>query len=150
MAVLKLSTPGVYVQEIPSLPPSVAEVETAIPAFVGYTEKADKLSAGDLIMIPTKISNFTEFTTLYGNAPSETDDSIKISVTDSGSSQYDVKFEYDSTKRSKYNLYYSLKSFFDNGGGTCFIVAVDTFAGGAGAVKVDDRTKGLDRSKRCR
>ena len=45
MAVLKLSTPGVYVQEIPSLPPSVAEVETAIPAFVGYTEKADKLSA---------------------------------------------------------------------------------------------------------
>jgi phage tail sheath protein FI len=147
MAVLKLSTPGVYVQEIPSLPPSVAEVETAIPAFVGYTEKADKLSAGDLIMIPTKISNFTEFTTLYGNAPSETDDSIKVSVTDSGSSQYDVKFEYDDTKRSKYNLYYSLKSFFDNGGGTCFIVAVDTFAGGAGAVKVDDLTKGLDKVK---
>ena len=68
MAVLKLSTPGVYVQEIPSLPPSVAEVETAIPAFIGYTEKADKLSAGDLIMIPTKISNFTEFVYLYGGA----------------------------------------------------------------------------------
>ena len=42
MAVLKLSTPGVYVQEISTLPPSVAEVETAIPAFIGYTEKAAK------------------------------------------------------------------------------------------------------------
>ena len=30
-----LKTPGVYVQEIATLPPSVAEVSTAIPAFVG-------------------------------------------------------------------------------------------------------------------
>ena len=31
-------TPGVYVQEVPSFPPSVAAVSTAIPAFLGYTE----------------------------------------------------------------------------------------------------------------
>jgi phage tail sheath protein FI len=31
-------TPGVYVEEISKLPPSVAQVETAIPAFIGYTE----------------------------------------------------------------------------------------------------------------
>ena len=31
-------TPGVYVEEITKLPPSVAEVDTAVPAFVGYTE----------------------------------------------------------------------------------------------------------------
>lgn len=30
-------TPGVYVQEISTLPPSVAEVATAVPAFIGYT-----------------------------------------------------------------------------------------------------------------
>ena len=28
-------TPGVYVEEISTLPPSVAEVSTAIPAFIG-------------------------------------------------------------------------------------------------------------------
>ncbi len=33
-------TPGVYIEEIPGLPPSVAQVETAIPVFIGYTEKA--------------------------------------------------------------------------------------------------------------
>ncbi len=30
-------TPGVYIEEIPKLPPSIAQVETAIPAFIGYT-----------------------------------------------------------------------------------------------------------------
>ena len=33
-------TPGVYIEEISTLPPSVAEVSTAIPAFIGYTAKA--------------------------------------------------------------------------------------------------------------
>ena len=33
-------TPGVYIEEIPKLPPSIASVETAIPAFIGYTQKA--------------------------------------------------------------------------------------------------------------
>jgi phage tail sheath protein FI len=33
-------TPGVYIEEISKFPPSVAQVETAIPAFIGYTEKA--------------------------------------------------------------------------------------------------------------
>lgn len=147
MAVLKLSTPGVYVQEIPSLPPSVAEVETAIPAFIGYTEKADKLTPGDLVMIPTKISSLAEFIVLYGGPPAETDDSITITVTDQGSSQYDIKFSYDNTKRSKYNLYYSIKHFFDNGGGTCFMVSADTYANAAGAVKEPDLTGALDKVK---
>ncbi|WP_169219289.1 hypothetical protein [Brasilonema sp. UFV-L1] len=35
-------TPGVYVEEISVFPPSVAEVETAISAFIGCTEIANK------------------------------------------------------------------------------------------------------------
>ncbi len=35
-------TPGVYIEEISKFPPSIAEVATAIPAFIGYTEKAVK------------------------------------------------------------------------------------------------------------
>ena len=37
-------TPGVYVEEISTLPPSVAEVSTAIPAFFGYTEKGPAIA----------------------------------------------------------------------------------------------------------
>ena len=35
-------TPGVYIEEISSLPPSVGQVPTAVPAFIGYSEKAVK------------------------------------------------------------------------------------------------------------
>ncbi len=143
MAVLKLSTPGVYVQEISTLPPSVAEVETAIPAFIGYTEKADRFAAGDLKMLPLKVNNFSEFEQFYGGAPTETDDSIAIAVKDHGSNNYDVTFTYDASKRSMYNLYYSVKHFYANGGGTCFIVSVDTYTGGAGSVDPADLTAGL-------
>jgi phage tail sheath protein FI len=50
-------TPDVYVEEIPVFPPSVAEVGTAIPAFIGYTERAIKNTADDLLLKPTRISS---------------------------------------------------------------------------------------------
>ena len=53
-------TPDVYVEEISLFPPSVAEVETAVPAFIGYTEKA-KTNAVSLTMKPTKIDSMIEF-----------------------------------------------------------------------------------------
>jgi len=142
MAVLKLSTPGVYVQEIPTLPPSIAEVETAIPAFIGYTEKADRFSAGDLKLMPNKISNFGEFEQFYGGPRVEADDSVVITVKDYGNSKYEVLFTYDPAKRSNYNLYYSVKHFYDNGGGTCYIVSVNPYSVD-GAISKDDLKGGL-------
>ena len=50
-------TPGVYVEEISKFPPSVAEVETAIPAFIGYTFRAKKLADDDLRKIPTRVTS---------------------------------------------------------------------------------------------
>ena len=49
-------TPGVYIEEIAKFPPSVAQVETAIPAFIGYTETAIKKEPGDLILVPFRIT----------------------------------------------------------------------------------------------
>ena len=49
-------TPDVYTEEIPTLPPSVAGVSTAVPAFIGYTEKAvkeGKSVAGQAVRIST-------------------------------------------------------------------------------------------------
>ena len=45
-----IKTPGVYVNEIPSFPPSVAQVSTAIPVFIGYTEKANYLQHQSLFL----------------------------------------------------------------------------------------------------
>ena len=60
--------PGVYVEEISKIPPSIAEVESAVPAFVGYTEKAMNLVAGDLLNLTTRISSLAEFQQFFGVA----------------------------------------------------------------------------------
>ncbi|MEZ4817253.1 MAG: hypothetical protein R2776_04695 [Flavobacteriaceae bacterium] len=61
-------TPGVYVEEISVFPPSVAQVETAIPAFIGYTKKAKKENK-DVLNVPTKVSSVLDFVTYFGGAP---------------------------------------------------------------------------------
>ena len=53
-------TPGVYVEEISTLPASVAQVATAIPAFIGYTGKAERLN-GDPITGPHRITSLLEY-----------------------------------------------------------------------------------------
>jgi phage tail sheath protein FI len=44
MNISSIKTPGVYINEIDAFPPSIAQVATAIPAFVGYTQKAASLN----------------------------------------------------------------------------------------------------------
>ena len=47
-------TPGVYIVEENAFPNSVVEVATAVPAFIGVTEKAARGNQ-DLTGIPTRI-----------------------------------------------------------------------------------------------
>lgn len=125
MSILKLDTPGVYVQEIPSLPPSIAEVQTAIPAFIGYTETAETDASSQVIPKAQKINNFAEFESYFGGPPKEKIGGITYK--DLGGGQYDLTINWGDLKRSKYILYYSVKHFYDNGGGTCYVVSVDKF-----------------------
>ena len=122
MAATAYKTPGVYVEEISLFPPSVAEVETAIPAFIGYTEIAKKIVDSDLLLKPTKIYSLKEYEQYYGY-PSA--DEIKITIVDDSAGGFSTSefIEPD----LKYLMYYSVKMFFDNGGGQCYIVSVGTY-----------------------
>src|ERR1051326_5910291 len=110
-------TPGVYVEEITKFPPSVAAVETAIPAFIGYTEKAEK-NGESLKNIPTRIESFLEFEQYFGGPPSR-----KVIVRLNTANQY-VRTEKQGTT---YLLYDSKRLFYDNGGGICYVVSVDNY-----------------------
>jgi phage tail sheath protein FI len=151
MSVVKLTTPGVYVQEISALPPSVAEVETAIPAFIGYVEKADLYKDGDSkrLLVPTKINGLSEYEHYFGRSPVEKDESIYISIQEPTATNpaYQVKVTVDPTLTSEYNMYYALRHFYDNGGGTCYVVAADTFTSGGGTVSKDKLKAALDTVK---
>ena len=115
-------TPDVYIEEISVLPPSVAEVETAVPAFIGYTEKANKNGINDLILKPTKIYSLKEYEQYYGFPAA---DKLTLSV----SAESDGGFKLDSMTEPEleYLMYYSMKMFFDNGGGQCYIISVGTY-----------------------
>jgi uncharacterized protein len=122
-------TPGVYVEEIPKLPPSVAQVETAIPAFIGYTEKAEK-NGEPLTNVPTKISSLLEFTTYFGGARAI--DSGSITVVTNEDNNYSVN-SIAVTNGKKYYLFDSMRLFYDNGGGECYIVSVGGYKTNLGA-----------------
>lgn len=124
-------TPDVYIEEISVFPPSVAEVETAIPAFIGYTEKAIRTVANDLILKPTKIYSLKEYEDLFGVARVET---LALTVTGTVETGFTASaFTVGGTTPDndfvlEYLLYYAVKMYFDNGGGQCYIVSVGTYA----------------------
>ncbi len=63
-----VKTPGVYIVEKEAFPNSIVEVATAIPAFIGYTEKAIN-GTKSLISVPWKIHSMNEFELYFGKAP---------------------------------------------------------------------------------
>ncbi len=117
----RYKAPGVYVEEISALPPSIAEVETAVPAFIGYTEKADKKGAS-LINLPTRIQSLVDYEEYFGGEPEPAEIRVEL---DSNQAVIDVELT------ARFYLYNSLRLFFENGGGKCYIVSVGTYKEGA-------------------
>lgn len=122
-------TPGIYVEEITKFPPSVAQVETAIPAFIGYTEKATNKIKGDLKLKPTRISSLLEYERFFGKAKAETKIGVTINdvSTDNGDVRTIVVEQPSSTDKQPFLMYYSMQLFFANGGGPCYIVSVGRY-----------------------
>ncbi len=134
-------TPGVYIEEIPKLPPSIASVETAIPAFIGYTEKAQWRTPDDLLNKPWRITSLLEFEQYFGKPAPETQ-SISVSVKVSGE-RAEVNAFVDESLRSKFLMHYSLQMFFTNGGGPCWIISVDNYTNGGGLIASASLLNGL-------
>ena len=112
MNVSSLKTPGVYINEIDAFPPSVAQVATAVPAFVGFTQKGPT--------VPTRITSFMEFEQLFGGAP------VPSSVTVELDSNL-IPTNNSKVTESKYKLYNSMRLFYSNGGGVCYIVSIGDY-----------------------
>ncbi len=116
---MTFKTPGVYVQEISLFPPSVAEVETAIPAFIGYTEQAER-KGEDLTNKPTKISSLLDYRERFGGAYAV--EEVEVTVNEDNNHAVTSV-----TIPKRFYLFDSLRLFFDNGGGDCYIVSVGSY-----------------------
>lgn len=125
-------TPDVYVEEISLFPPSVAEVETAVPAFIGYTAQ-DTFNGRSYRNKPTRITSLAEYKEIYGEGPNLEISSVVLD---------DRYIPEEVTFSNQYYMYDSLELFYANGGGKCYIVSVGTY--GATIQKSDLKT-GLDQ-----
>lgn len=124
---IKLATPGVYIEEKNAFPNSVAAVATAVPAFVGYTEKVTR-NGQSLINKPVRIGSLTDFQSIFGGGFSPTFD-----IKEAGNApSYDFEIEGKAyqvvpSSNSRFILYDSIRLFFANGGGTCYVVSAGSY-----------------------
>lgn len=122
-----LMTPGVYIEEKNAFPGSVVEVATAIPAFIGYTEKASR-NGKSLLNIPTRITSLAEYVELFGGAfnpifkleTPQDGDRNKVNI---GDTEFAIKYKGD----NQLIFFSSIRLFYANGGGICYIVSVGTY-----------------------
>jgi phage tail sheath protein FI len=128
---MNYKTPGVYVEELAKFPPSVAQVETAIPAFIGYTADGPKNK-------PTRISSMLEYEALFGKANPE---DFAVTFKDGVATA-------TQTKVSDFKMYYAMQMYFANGGGACYIVSVGAENIYYSAVSLAELQAGLDLLKK--
>lgn len=121
------STPGVYVEEIPTLAPSVAPVATAIPAFIGYTEQGPLLQ-------PTRIDTLLDYVNLFGRA-----NPCAFNVQDDGTV---TRTDSDT---NKFLMYYGLSLYFQNGGGSCYIVSAGSYTDAISKTAFDNALDVLEK-----
>jgi Bacteriophage tail sheath protein len=121
-------TPGVYIEEIPVFPASIAGVATAVPAFMGYVERAESNGVGIPLNTPTRITSLLEYETIFGKGESQV---FVITINDN-TSVSPVQRTVTSAKgpaESVFKLYYNVQMYFANGGGPCYIVPVGLYSG---------------------
>jgi phage tail sheath protein FI len=120
MSPTSYATPGVYVEEVSTLPPSIAEVGTAIPAFIGTTT-----IAGDKDQIIVKqVSSLREYEEQFGAPPAASWRAVYNPSLDEFSLQDNEGNPVDQYSLPAGMLWYSLDLYFRNGGSRCYIVSV--------------------------
>jgi phage tail sheath protein FI len=155
-----MKTPGEYVMGKDALPSSVVEVATSVPAFIGYTEK--HLDAErSLRFQPWRITSLTEFERYFGGPPGlhgaftigsrppdELDQARTMAVRagprDPVVRQGEDAYYLTRTETSRrHHLYYGLASFYQNGGGPCYIVSIGRYED-EDAMNPDHFQKGIE------
>jgi len=114
-------TPSVYVEEKSTLPPSVAEVATAIPVFIGYTEKSNSqfVSLTDHDIKVKRIGSMLDYQTLFGGYyPEEIVISLDADKNSTITNPSDIP---------TFMLRQTVEMFFANGGGACYIATCGTY-----------------------
>ncbi|MFA5631542.1 MAG: phage tail sheath C-terminal domain-containing protein [Porticoccaceae bacterium] len=128
----EIKPPGVYKPEYAVVANTITEADTAVAAFIGYTQKADNVD-GSVCNRPWLISSLAEFERVFGAAPTP-HFSIEEKPSTAGEKpafsldgrDYWVH-QSEGKAGGRYLLYYGIQLFFLNGGSTCQVVSVGNY-----------------------
>lgn len=129
-----LATPGVYIEEKNAFPNSIVGISTAIPAFIGYTERS--VHRGQSLLFKAKrISSLSEYHNFFGAGFRS---SYRIEQIGNSENEYDFMIEgigyaISISTTSRFLFYDAIRLFFANGGGTCYITTVGNYYNNAEA-----------------
>lgn len=107
-------TPGIYIEEKSVLPPSVASASTAIPAFIGVVAK----NKGESKI--ARITTIDDYIELFGTV-SDGDRNFIVTL---GVDNTEITSIEPPVKSEDTPMYDNVRFYFDNGGGTCYIVPI--------------------------
>ena len=134
-----LKTPGVYINEVNAYPNSVIQAPTAIPAFIGYTPKAE-FQGKNYLNKPVKVSSFSEFEQYFIQPNTAQQYSPQYYITEQSatptSGDYltlgNKIYTLDPDPNTIYYLYNSVSLFYANGRRTAYIVSVGVYGNASG------------------
>jgi hypothetical protein len=116
-------TPGVYIEEVSKFPPSVVAVETAVPAFIGYTERT--LYKGEnLINRAVETNSLLDYETIFGLSPSI--GSFVVNV-DADGKVISAINDPNTGANARFRFANAIKHYFHNGGGRCYIISIGAY-----------------------
>lgn len=131
------NTPGVKIKEVPLLPPSVAQVATSIPVFLGFTEKSPGKEA-------TRITSLKDYEDAFGGAYAyKYSITVPTSATNPAPS-FSVLNSTDATIGTYY-LYEAMQAYFGNGGGACYVISVGSFTTAVSTTAFTDAMEIVER-----
>lgn len=165
----KTVRPGIHIDEATAFTNSIVPVATAVPAFIGYTPKAE-YEGKSYYNKPVKVTSFADFQAFFmlDNPPPPAEPARQYSP-----EYYPVEqpgkpaagdyitigekfYSILPDPGTIYYLYNSIRLFYRNGGGDAYIVAVGGYGPPAGKpletpgtqiinpnVRLDDLTRGL-------
>ena len=149
----QMKTPGVYIVEKDAFPNSVVQVPTAVPAFIGYTQRALN-GHKSLLNQPMRITSMAEYMSYFGYGP---DYNFTLNTVDPSAPgpngevivpdfvQGDVNYSID-REGAKFRLFDSMRLFYQNGGGPCYVVSVGSYTDNEGkpvAIEGEKLTAGM-------
>ncbi|MEO3428024.1 phage tail sheath C-terminal domain-containing protein [Pelagibius sp. CAU 1746] len=139
--------PGVYVEEVPGGARPIVPVETAVPVFIGYTEKAQGPQREDLTGSAVEVAALRDYQAHFGEAPIHPVTLTVEKRVDARGRLLGVEVDWP-RRRSvpRHFMNYALQLYFRNGGGRCFVYSLGRY----GRASADDFLAALAELKKIK